>query len=63
MKFKVDKAEVSAMYVSAWQSLHAVPQLHATKKVLGGPGCKPLPVVRVVTLPLSFEGKSCSQQV
>lgn len=64
VQFKVDTgAEVTAMSVSAWKSLGQVPNLHTTKKVLCGPDSKPLLVVGVAVLPLSFKGKTCNQKV
>ena len=62
--FKVDTgAEVTAMSESAWRSLHNVPQLHATKCVLGGPDSKPLSVMGVVSVTLSFKQSTCDQKV
>ena len=51
------------MSVSAWKSLVQIPKLHTTKRVLGGPDSKPLSVVGVALLPLSFKGKTCNQRV
>ncbi len=64
VQFKVDTgAEVTAMSVSAWKSLVQIPKLHTTKRVLGGPDSKPLSVVGVALLLLSFKGKTCNQRV
>jgi len=57
VQLKVDTgAEVTAISVFTWKSLGdgEGPKLHATKKVLQGPDSKPLSVVGVATLPLSF---------
>ena len=64
MNFKVDTgAEVTAMSHSAWKSLRNVPQLHTSKKVLGGPDWKPLSVIREAIVPFTYKQKSCDQTV
>ena len=51
------------MSESAWRSVHNVPQLHATKCVLGGPDSKPLSVMGVASVTLSFKQSTCDQKV
>ena len=58
VQFKVDTgAEVTAMSVSAWKSLVQIPNLHTTKRVLGGPDRSS--IVATLYNALSFKGKTC----
>ena len=62
--FKVDTgAEVTAMSESAWNSLSHPGKLRKAKQRLCGPDRKPLDVLGTVSLTLTLNGKSCTQQI
>ena len=64
VQFKVDTgAEVTAISDATWKSFHDVPQLRASKSLLGGPDRTPLAVVGVASVTVSYKQKSCDQKV
>ena len=62
--FKIDTgAQVTAMSESAWNSLSHPGKLRKAKQRLCGPDRKPLDVLGTVSLTLTLNGKSCTQQI